>query len=103
MITQFKKVGTDDLVIGKLQDNTEEIFVQILSKRILDGVLLEGVVLTTSAILVPHPLKKPVTGYIVVRSNANSVVYDQETSNTLKELFVKLLASATATVSLWVF
>lgn len=102
-IPVFKKIGTDDLILDKFQTNVDQVLTSISSRRIIDGILLRDIVLTTSALLVPHLLGHPIDGYIVVKSNANAVVYDDEATNTIKDRFIKLLASATVTVTLWVF
>lgn len=76
----------------------------ILNKEILDGVLLKDVLVATGAVRhIQHGLARPVTGYIVVKRNANSVIWDSEASNNRKELFLDLNSSATVTVTLWVF
>jgi hypothetical protein len=102
-LVQFKKVGQKSPEVTQFQDNCEQTFNRLTNKQILDGVLLEDVVLTTAALNVSHGLGRPVTGYMVIKRNANAVVYDNESSNTKKTQFLILRASATVTVSLWVF
>lgn len=102
-LVQFKKVGQKSQEVSNFQDNCEQVFNRITTKQILDGLLIEDLPLTTAAKNVAHGLGRPVAGYIVIKRNANAVVYDNESTNTKKTQFLILRASATVTVSLWVF
>lgn len=102
-LIQFKKVGQKSPELTQFQDNCEQTFSRLTNKQILDGVLLEDVALTTAASNISHGLGRPVTGYMVIKKNANAVVYDNESTNTKKTQFLILRASATVIVSLWIF
>lgn len=102
-ISLFKKIGQRLPDVARFQDNVEQTFLSLTNKAIIDGVLIDNVNLTTSASDIAHGLGKPVTGYIVIKRNANAVVYDNEQTNTKRDRFLNLQASATVTVSLWVF
>lgn len=104
LLLPFSKIGFADADLGRLESNIENSFKPVLSKEILEGSFLQDIVLTTGVTnKVSHGLQRPVNGYIVVKRNSNSVVYDNESSNTLKSTFLQLLCSANVTVSLWVF
>lgn len=102
-ITLFRKIAQRLPDVSRFQDNVEQTFLTITNKAILNGVLIEDVSLTTSASNVAHGLGRPVIGYIVIKKSANAVVYDNESTNTKKDQFIILRASANVTVSLWVF
>lgn len=69
--------------------------------EILSGTLISDVDLGTSAVRVPHKLDRKPLGYIVVRRNTASTVYEQGEER--EDLFLNLVASAAVKVSLWVF
>jgi hypothetical protein len=68
---------------------------------LLDGRLLEDIDLTTATAQISHGLGRPARGYIVTKRDANAVIYDE--TSTRPEAELALRASATVTVSLWVF
>jgi len=73
---------------------------EVIEVPILSGVLVEEIAVTTTAKKVPHKLGRRARGWIVVRNNANSVVYDNSAPD---GEFLDLVASAAATISIWVF
>lgn len=52
---------------------------------------------------VAHGLGRTLRGWWVVRRSANSVVYDEQTSNNFQDRELWLQASATVVVSIWVY
>lgn len=74
-----------------------------MSATLPGGRLVTGVALTTTTALVKHGLGKKFTGWLVVDSTANAVVYRDTTSTADNKVHIPLKASATTTVSLWVF
>lgn len=99
----FKTINLKDQDISRIQSNITQTFNSILNKKILDGQLLEDIDLTTSFQNIEHKLNRAVIGYIVVKRNADSRVWDNEANNTKKELFLTLKANVSVTVSLWIF
>ncbi len=103
-ITPFKKIRTQSPAIEYFQSSTNAVFADIVNREILDGILLRDIpLLTGQTNLVNHKLQRKAVGYIVVRNNANSVVYDSQDTNDHPNLSLALLCSADTTVSLWVF
>lgn len=90
--------------VAKLQDNLTEAIKNYEISKILDGNLVTGLVLKSGVVnKVKHKLGRPVLGYIVVRKNAQSDIWDSQDSNKFKELTLNLHCSSNATVDLWVF
>ena len=96
----FKTISSDDPVLQRVQDNISTVVSQIVDKAVLDGVLLKDVYLTTGSVhVISHKLGREPLGYICVKKNANSTIWESAiTSRTLS-----LNCSANVTVSLWVF
>lgn len=86
-----------DLVTSQM---SQERGTQSVNTTISDGQLIENVDLTTTATTVPHALGRVPKGYIVVGSSDIAAVY-HETPHARAS--ISLRASATTTVSLWVF
>ena len=103
MIKDFESINTTDSDIRELQYGLSTVLRPVTKAPILDGVLLEDIALSTSSTDVPHKLGRAARGYIPVKMNASANVYDEESSNGDKENFLKLKASASVTVNLWVF
>lgn len=98
-LTPFRKIRTQDKDLVSLQNALARIFLDLLGLEILNGRLIEDVVVTTSTVTVDHGLNRVLKGWIVVKKNADRRVW--QTSITSTQLVLD--SSATVTVSLWVF
>ncbi len=97
---QLRKISTDDPVVRQIQDNVQQVISPIVDKAILDGVYLKDVELTTGSIdIVGHKLGRQPLGYIVVKRNANSTIWDSATDKRT----LSLNCSANVTISIWIF
>ena len=74
----------------------------VLKSDIIDGVLVEGIVLATGANRVPHTLSRVPRGWIIVDRNAAATVYKTPTGIT-DSLTMALTASAPITISVCFF
>lgn len=102
MLTPFRKVKVTDDSVRNLQDAIAQIFNQVLKKQIIDGVMIEGLTITSGTPLsINHGLDTLVRGWILVRKNSNSNVWESVSATPTKTLILN--ASATVTISLWVF
>lgn len=100
----FKKTSNDDTVVMKLQENIDNALAPVLNSAIIDGILLQDVVLATGLTnKISHKLNRKPLGYIVIAKNANAQVWDSQATNLLPKSTLELLCSADVTVSLWVF
>jgi hypothetical protein len=75
----------------------------LLSSPLGNGLLLQGIVLATGSNTINHGLGRALRGWFVVRSNASATFYDNQDNNRMTNLTLVLVASAPATISLWVF
>lgn len=97
----FQKFQSKAQDLNRLQTNIDMFSRSLIDIPILNGVLLENIVLSTTAAQIQHKLDRNYRGWIVVKQNANATIYS--TSSTLSQQFLTLTASAAVTVTLWVF
>jgi len=83
-----------DFRVGRLLDAVRAV-------SLLDGRLLENVALSTSAVDVQHGLGRTPAGYLVMTQNASGSVFETKTARSSSS--IRLTASASVTVDLWVF
>lgn len=102
MLNPFRKVKTTSEEVKHLQDAVALIFNQVLKKQIIDGRIIEDVVVNTgSPVSVAHGLGKAVRGWVVIKKNANADVWDS--ASVTPTATMDLNSSANVTISLWVF
>ena len=109
MIKKFKKafIPPDfpmarEFNIG--QDHIEEVITPVLNAVIIDGVIVEDVVLNSSTFTdIEHKLGRKPRGYIVIRKSAAQTVFEEAGDYENRKLFLKLKASGAVTVNLWIF
>lgn len=87
---------------NRFERDTRDVVKGISSTAILNGVLLKNVALSSSTSRVYHNLGRPAVGFIVVDATSEVNVW-RDSGVTATSSFLPLVASATATVSLWVF
>lgn len=75
----------------------------VLSNPLVDGNLLQGVVLASGNNVINHGLGRKLQGYIVVLKSANVTIYDTQSTNPHPELTLILVASGAATISVYCF
>ena len=86
------------------QDHIEEVITPVLNAAIIDGVIVEDVILNSSTFTnVKHKLGRKPRGYIVIRKSAAQTVFEEAGDYENRKLFLKLRASGTVTVNLWIF
>ena len=101
-LPRFAKVQVDDDALNRVQDRIKQVTDALVANQLLEGRLLT-VTLTAGAFTpVSHGLGRRPTGYIVVRRNANAVLWDRADAADANA-FLYLQPSATVTVTLWVF
>jgi hypothetical protein len=100
-IKDFKAISTENDELDRVQDNVSLFTQPLVDNPLLDGRLLEDVILTTSEVLVEHKLGRKPRGWYIVKKNAAQDIH--ESGTTLQERFLSLTAAGTVTVSLWVF
>lgn len=100
MLQPFRRIFTANEDLAKVQNAIEQTVAPILNSVIIDGVLLTGIVLTTTATQVAHTLNRIPLGYLIVGQDKHATFY----SSARDSRTITLLSSAaTTTVDLWVF
>jgi hypothetical protein len=75
----------------------------VLASPLANGRLLENQVLVSGANTLNHGLGRKLQGYFVVLNSASATFFDSQSTNSMTQLTLVLNASASTTVSLWVF
>lgn len=99
----FKKLGQESAQAGKFQENVELSLKQINSKKIINGVLIQGVKLKSGSNEIPHTLNRNLLGYVVCRQRGQAQIWDSQDSNKRKGISLILNSTADVTVDLWCF
>ena len=100
----FKKLNIKDFETSQLQSNVAEFVNQFKDNPKLDGVLIEGVVLSFgSTTTVNHGLGRTVRGFEVVYKNNSVEVWAEDANQALPTKTLVLSTSADATINLWVW
>lgn len=98
----YKKTYTNDYHYMLLQNNLEEFTKQLLTIPILNGHLLRDVTLTSGSVnLIPHKLDRLPNGWLLVKNNTDSRIWETTASTTVDLL--ALNTSSSNIVSIWVF
>lgn len=97
------KYQSDDPGFNLFQTNLQKTLLPIVGNPLMDGVLLERVMLASGSNQVPHRLGRRLIGWFVTRLRSSVTIYDTQDTNTLPNQFLTLVASGTATVDLFVF
>lgn len=101
-LPSVSKLISEDEVLNRVQDRIK-VFADVVSSiPLLDGRLIQGQAVGATAVAVPHGLGRPWRGFIVVNRNADVRVWAQ-TPGADAGALLWLVASSTATVSIWVF
>lgn len=110
-LLSFNKTAISDASTTRFQDNVARIFQALLPIPILNGQLLEDVILIAGNVnRVSHGLDRPYRGWIVVKKRPKSVspstalyFWDTDAPATDKATILQIWTSDDATISLWVF
>ena len=98
----YKTVG-GSRIEGKIQENVDAALVPLQRSKILDGILLRNVSLTSGVNEVSHRLDRRLTGWLVVRQRASANIWDEQDTNVTATKTLRLQASVDVVVDLWVF
>lgn len=75
----------------------------LLSNPLVNGNLLQNIVVASGNNTINHQLNSKLQGYIVVTNSAAVTFYDRQATNPYPDLTLILVASGAATISLYVF
>lgn len=91
-------------VFNTAQDHVESVINPVLASAIIDGVILEDIdLVSTGFTSIEHKLGRKPRGYLVIRRSSAQTVYEDAGDYDNRKLFMKLRASGSVTVNLWVF
>ena len=98
---KYTDVNVSDYDLSRVQDSIRQSLDDLISKQLIDGILLENVSLTSGQDnIINHKLSRKLRMWLVVRKNANSDVW--EVSSVVSTKQISLRCSANVTISLWV-
>jgi hypothetical protein len=97
----FAKLKVDDETLDRVQDRIKGSFDALGRVPLLDGRLID-VAVATSETIIPHGLGRPWVGYLLVARDANAQVWNAAPAADSSS-FLRLTASASVNVKLWVF
>lgn len=75
----------------------------VLANPLVNGLVLANIALTTGNNTINHELGRKLQGYLVTLKNANVTIYDSQQTNQYPDLYLVLISSGAAVVSLYVF
>ena len=95
---------SDDVNLTRVQDNVKLVLDQVVSKEMLDGIIIKTVYLRSAgANTINHGLGRELQGWQIIRKDANANVWDSQGSNNIPDKTLVLNCSADVIISLWVF
>lgn len=75
----------------------------LLANPLVQGFVLENIVLKTGSNAISHKLGRNLVGYLIILNSAAATFYDNQSTNQRPDLTLILNASAPTTVSIYVF
>ena len=103
-LKKLKKLKLQERPLQQLQDNVDIALNQVVNRELLDGQILQNISLSASGVNeIEHKLGRELLGWMVVRSRAQSTVWDNQDDNVRQSATLLLNASADVVVDLWVF
>lgn len=103
-IRPFTKSNPNDKAAANLESAMVACWESIVKNPLLQNLnIVKNVSISTSDTTVSHGLGKAITGWVVVRKNANIVVYESSTTNSAPTASIILKASGSGTISVLFF
>jgi len=102
-INKFERIAKTDEKLAAVQDSIEEILDNISSIEILNGRVVENVLLTSGIDnKVAHGLGRIPIGYVVIRQSADARIWNYGFTG-FDDRFITLQSSTNVYAYLWVF
>lgn len=95
----FRKVKVTDRELANVQDAVSSVLGPLSKNTLIDGVQIDGLIITTVGLTLPHQLKRQPLGWFVVDTTAAATVY----RSAWDDKNITLVSSATTTVSIWIY
>jgi|TARA_R100001530_G_scaffold109694_1_gene77053 hypothetical protein len=99
----FTQIHSENAEVTRLQSHIKTTLNPLLELPISDGVLIKDLSIETSDTRVNHGLGREYEGFVVTRLQANAVIYESDSTNTNKNLFILLKGSSSATADIYFF
>lgn len=96
-------VKTGQPAVDQALDEVRKDVEKLKRSSVLDGVQVDNIALTTTAVRVPHRLGRRANGYIIVGSTVLTQYADENAGKQDLDKYVYLLSAAPTTVSIWVY
>lgn len=103
MAAPFQSIRTKDEDLRLVQQNVAAAFTPLVRSPLADAVMLEPVEVTALGVNVQHKLNRAPRGWLVVDKSAAADVWSESLGEALDAQLLRLVSSATATVTLVVF
>lgn len=102
---QYINTIAKDSDTREIDSNVSRVFKSLYSNPLLnDPVIVKGLLFSSGVDLsVSHKLNRPVTGFIVINSNASVNIYQSSSANIAPNALIILKSNATATVDILFF
>lgn len=100
-MADFKKIGTNNVELQKVQENVGEALQPIIKSAILNGAQLDNISLASGNNTIEHRLGKKLSGWIVVKKDSGALIYEVESD--FPSRILVLNSSSQCNISLWVY
>jgi hypothetical protein len=85
------------------QNRWASILNPVVNSPIVNGRMLTNVALINGTTIVNHGLGRTLQGWIIAGINGAATIYDNQTTNQLKDLTLSLTSNAAVIAQIWVF
>ena len=104
MMRSFKKINTAVFDIQRVQENAATTFADITQIAFLNGTAVQATLNNATDTSVEHGLGRDPIGYFATScSSPGGAVFESATVNNLRTKFLLLRATASVSVTLWIF
>ena len=104
MAKSYRRVQSEDRVVNQIQDNIQDVLNDLVKTQILNNIIIKDINLTSGTLnVINHKLGRNPLGYVIIKKNANSTIWDEQQNSTTSDRTVKLRCSANCIVDILIF
>lgn len=101
---RFKQINTSDFNLSRIQDNAATTFSDITKIAFLDGTSIQANLSAGADTVIEHGLGRVPVGYFSTScSSPGAALFESSTTNNLRDRIILLRATATVTMTIWIF
>lgn len=100
---KFFKTITKDQDLNSVQDNLINVLNPVFNTPILNGTLLQNVILTTGFNTIEHKLGRKLVGWTITRQKSFASIYDDQDNNPLPTRTLTLVTGNDVIVDIYCF